>query len=761
MGEAKRKTHAKAALQSILDSLKMHSLGRDDVDAHAQGLVVEVGHIQAARSTIGVLPPLVEDAIDQAHKMRDSDGQSPVFAVVWAHWPSGRQEVHMVQQTEDLKDQVFTKLVMDAGVRGYGVKFCAFPGAGWNEEFTENYDQAQKHMAEVRRMVASQSEPRVVRLGGEIILCIPFLENIEMRAGMAALLLRKLDELVATEESLRHSFGSVVLSFDGLDSDPREVWEFEHCAELLRRLNKHAPYWPVLVKSEQFLIFLGALLANGNTIVNTMKEVSFPIDAGVANVLQELWLQSSMEAVHAAGMSVNSEAALGRFFTIRQVVDHLTQMLSERTKALASGEQKVASQEEILQYQQDRPRTRHAIVLDRSARGQELTKQMLHGVEPLPSESARATLENWFVSKEPMAVVSFASHEMESSWQVSSHADDSQALHNMVRGQAIQAINDKASFAWTLGVEEALMRQLAELGKTLFPQVAAELGYQAFEPEKNDTAGTNQWHEGLLKLATEPIGREVDFDMIQITDTTEFAKVSTLGMDALMSAMEDINQGKRQLENPEDLEKLAEGQLRAWEREDGTLLVRETSKTPKEVVIEAGKWRLLSQSELAAVQKQVKEKWATDPDFPADLSKLAETLNRTLDSRAKNLEAMNRVSETVTSIVGVFGRESQSLLAMKSVLGDNASAIDAADRWLNGSDAYFVFWRAKTGEASAFCAHDESMLVDDVLPSALDLGEGPDKTFLFTATSTAVDHRAEQWWSAQGGVTRPVIRQGH
>ena len=760
MGEAKRKASKRAdkrGFMDFMDSIKIHSLSHESDEPCAHTLLVE---IEYARTHIGEFPDLVRGAVADAIKVKDSDPKSHAIALIWTLWPSERIEVHMVRQDEDLKRQLLTRLITEAGARGYGTRFCAFPGNGWNEEFIQIHDAYEKHVAEIRQLAAEQPDLEIINIDGESIIRVPFIEDAATCAGITALLLRKFDELVATEESIRRSIGSVSLSFDGLDSDPREVWEFEHCEQLLLRLTEHAPYWPLLIRADLFLMFLGALMSNGKTVINTLNEVSFPVDADLVDVLREYWIKSSMEVVHAAGMDFNGEESRNRFVEIAIVLGQLTKMLNERTEALARGEAEVASPEAILRSQQSQLNTARAYIFDRSPLGLDLVEQLLHGDQPLSSVSARASLQEWLGSTTPIAVLSNVSPDYETSWHVSSHADDSQALLNLVRELATKTIGERTSFAWVLGVEDALKTQLTELGKSVFLEVATELGGLVVKPEESNSKSANQWHEGLLKLATEPIGREVDFGMVQITDAKEFSKVMNLGLDNLMSAMQEIRKGTRKLGNPTDLERLYDGQVRAWEREDGSLLVRETSQQPNEVVVEAGKWRLLSKEQRAVAEQQVRENWSS-PDLPAALSEIADDLNQTLQLRTKQMDAVEKLFENATCVVSIFGRESQSLLSLKSILGTNASAIDVADRWLNGHDAYFVFCRAKSGEACVFLAIDEGELMENVLPSALEQGEEPEKTILFAATTTAVDQRAEQWWGAQGGLVRPVIRKGH
>lgn len=464
-----------------------------------------------------------------------------------------------------------------------------------------------------------------------------------------------------------------------------------------------------------------------------------------------------MAACHAAGIDIDRQDIMGRFLAIESIVQQFTVLLTERTKALAAGEKTVAPQDDPIRFGHGGPRIRRAVIIDRSTRGLDLLKQMLGGIAPFPS--TRTELGAWLDSKAQIAVVTFSTHEPSLPWVVNAHADDLPSLRKMVEELANRAITEKASFSWTLGVEDSLQTRLDDLGKTIFPEVAAQSGLEVFEPEKEEaSADTNAWHKGLLNLATEPIGREVDFDSIQITDATEFAKVTNLGMGALMSVMQEINQGKRPLD---DLDSVSDEKLRAWEREDGTLLVREMSRTPREAVIAAGKWRELNKAELAAAHQELQESWATNPNFPADLSRIADSLNQSLDVRARNVEAAEQIFDKVTSVVGIFSRESQSLLILKTVLGNNASAIDTAERWLNSSDEFFVYCRAKRGEACGFFVENERMLMEEVLPSALEFSDSPDTTLLSASTQSAIDQRAEQWWAANGGLVRPTIVRGH
>jgi hypothetical protein len=290
--------------------------------------------------------------------------------------------------------------------------------------------------------------------------------------------------------------------------------------------------------------------------------------------------------------------------------------------------------------------------------------------------------------------------------------------------------------------------------------VVQDSGASSGNPHTNETDAPKQPHKGLLTLATEPVGRELDFDMVQITDPQEFAKVTGLGMDDLYSALEQVKQGKMGMEELEGITGDSD-RLRAWAREDGTLLVRETTTHPREVVIAAGKWRELSAAELAALSQQLVASNLADPAFPGVLTRLVEETDLQLEMRTRRSEAMAKISELATSMTAVYSREPQSLLALRGAFEQDQSCVDAADRWLNSGHRYFVIWRSKTGEQSAILAPDEEALINEALPSALAFGEDPSKSLFASCTMTEIDHTAERWWSAHGGLVRPDLRKHH
>jgi hypothetical protein len=95
------------------------------------------------------------------------------------------------------------------------------------------------------------------------------------------------------------------------------------------------------------------------------------------------------------------------------------------------------------------------------------------------------------------------------------------------------------------------------------------------------------------------------------------------------------------------------------------------------------------------------------------------------------------------------------------MIGEHAQAIDTADRWLQSDHAYFLFWRARDGRASAVIAADEATLLSESLDCALKLGDSSQSTLLFAITDTSMDAEALSWWSKHGGLTVKRVPGGH
>lgn len=181
----------------------------------------------------------------------------------------------------------------------------------------------------------------------------------------------------------------------------------------------------------------------------------------------------------------------------------------------------------------------------------------------------------------------------EASWNLYPGGDSDDELRKLVESAATLAVEKNASFmTWTMGVGEPLVEKLT----TLAANAAERLGLVSTmsRPPEHPLP-----HEGLLDLAVEPGGTEIDFDNVQILDSGIYGKMLNLQMALMSSAFADMQKGGKP--RPDHDEEAEPPLLRAWRREDGSLLIREPEPPRRELVAPSGTWRLLDDAEKATV----------------------------------------------------------------------------------------------------------------------------------------------------------------
>ena len=133
------------------------------------------------------------------------------------------------------------------------------------------------------------------------LITIPKISTDEQLYGSLGSVLRMLDEFAATSDSLVRHCGRVSLSFDGVDDDPREVWDIPMCAQLMKEINRHAPHWLWLASPAQYVMWLATLVADGKTQLNEQKQVVLDLSQSAASALLIRGIQGAVDALKSSG----------------------------------------------------------------------------------------------------------------------------------------------------------------------------------------------------------------------------------------------------------------------------------------------------------------------------------------------------------------------------------------------------------------------------------------------------------------------------
>lgn len=765
MGEAKRKKQVAAAEQQLTAALASCSIPPSPPPGvnWVQALVVQVDHAEAARKALGALPAVVEQYLSDAIEMRSQpEGAEVPGAVCWERWPSGRVSVHLLKFPDShVRETYLQGNVFDAEARAYGFRVAAFPPDGWTETLQGIHDQHARFLSEIADLAdGTELVQHLSPRPGFSVIRIPRIDHDGQEAVAGAQALRILDAMVANKESMLGSHRTLRLSFDGYDDDPREVWDIEWPAQFIRMINAHAPWWPWLVAEEQVYVWLGALLAHSPTVVSSTMKVGFEFDQAEAEELFTETIERCTDALLAANVDMNQEEHLeslsGVVLLFREALDQVRQVHED----LKTGVAKAAIKEEVLEFQRRRIGVadevapeglvviQHATMLDRSERGQQLLEQIeANDVFPEP---IRAKLRRWHNGEEALIVISGRSGN-ENSWTVQASGTSDEELESVVAFVTADAMKAKASLAWAMGVSNSLVARLSPMVRTAAIQEVERLGLGVGGSVELGT----QLHKGLLDLAIAPGGEEVDFDHVQILDAGVFGRVADLGMSEWTEKFAMLRSGEIDAEDVND----SALDVRAWKREDGSLLIRENSPPMKEVVAPSGTWRLLDPVQRRQVETEARRRMSRAPS--QELEGLAKYFNASFESRNRQKKAWDRVVEHATSVVGLFGRDSSSLLLLRNMIGDKADANDLADRWLQSSEAYYLFWRAQDGQAAAIIVNDEEELFSRGLEDAMKLGSSPQNTLLVVVTGTDVDAKAAAWWTKHGGLFGHQISPDH
>lgn len=150
---------------------------------------------------------------------------------------------------------------------------------------------------------------KVAHVGDVVVLLISRSEVDSGRVGDA---IDRLTVLVDSAENVTRYEDRLLISFDGFDSDPREIFEIPECVAYFRKLCEHWPWWFHFVeKSGSTLALVLRLLCNGTVYRQANGQVDFEFHSVVHVQETVLSLFGSMNALYAQyGLSLEQNKAM-------------------------------------------------------------------------------------------------------------------------------------------------------------------------------------------------------------------------------------------------------------------------------------------------------------------------------------------------------------------------------------------------------------------------------------------------------------------
>ncbi len=299
-----------SGLEPLLRRLASLSEGPQfSADLAVQALLFRVDHLAQVREQLGSLPPLVEAHLAEIRMHEGTKAET--VAVLWEHWPGGRQAVRGLRAFDQVQLLYAQELYRQAAFRGLSVRLAAFPRDGWLDALHEAQELQARPAALVREAMDRTPPPRRAEVSGRLLLTVPKLADLRTLAATAGHLLRLLDALAATPQSLQKNRGRLYLSFDGYDADARELWDIPLPRNLLRTLSREAPWWPLLVAPVQVYVWLAPRLSKAPTLVHPdTRQVGFPVDEAEVDALLSQLVMACTEATFFAGFEPESEEEL-------------------------------------------------------------------------------------------------------------------------------------------------------------------------------------------------------------------------------------------------------------------------------------------------------------------------------------------------------------------------------------------------------------------------------------------------------------------
>lgn len=220
--------------------------------------------------------------------------------------------------------------------------------------------------------------------------------------------------------------------------------------------------------------------------------------------------------------------------------------------------------------------------------------------------------------------------------------------------------------------------------------------------------------QGMMDLAVAITGREVDMDLVQITDQKAFGRLHVALMEVTSHFLR-ANRGKEYDEQA--LERALD--TPAYIQEDGRLIIHIPLPTGGKRIVEVarGDWRELSAQQHKELLLDVEERQRQDPEGVANLiGKIGEWIASGAAAIESQGSEMGKALSSSSQVLQVFDKTQASLLALNETIKHYPGMRVYADKWLASDELFLVGSVGPTPrECWAATVPDKSALLEEGL----------------------------------------------
>lgn len=414
----------------VLDAvaLRSHKVGI----GRLQAVYVHRDGVQTLRECFGpslaLLPTKLLRWIDEGR------GQGDVAE--WLRWNTGREQVNVIRSASDARSVFLEMRIRDAAMRGQDFTVAVFGDDGLRAAFARlspAYTASTQRLAnEARRYTRPLVNVSVGQdlSGLQTLLTVPRWIDQVTEALIVREVVLTMDSMVANAASLLQNRDRLRLCLDGYKEDQRERWDFEGCYAILNLVASTAPWWPWVVKRDQFLTWAACAVKHGPTRHLADGSISLGLDArSTRTFIEDTAVQlGSLVADRRGGVDAQLLAAM------QETMSHLSCRLADMqdldgqvtagnvalqpTRAKQPGAQQSrtpsgAPQQGLAQPNEARVAeavlsgaVKHiGIVIDRSSEGRAMVERMRQGPPAFRSRVASPSFKSWEASSHDVLII--------------------------------------------------------------------------------------------------------------------------------------------------------------------------------------------------------------------------------------------------------------------------------------------------------------------------------------------------------------------
>lgn len=203
-----------------------------------------------------------------------SEGSSVRQGVEWIRWPGGREQVRALPDRPHAQvEQILaSRLQMLASV-GIAATAAAYGDGAALPVSPALLDTFANRARAVRAAVpASTRKDELVSLRDVVDVWGEDAKQVVVHgvgtvapATLAAHVVDALEAFAADASKLAKNIGRVMLTFDGLGKDAREVWDIPEARDIIRAVARHLEWWPLLTHRTHAFVWLAACSEHSTT----------------------------------------------------------------------------------------------------------------------------------------------------------------------------------------------------------------------------------------------------------------------------------------------------------------------------------------------------------------------------------------------------------------------------------------------------------------------------------------------------------------